>query len=519
MEGGAPPQRIGDVLSCSTNPSARYFTWVSRCRALLRHPSARVRLPSAGTGDIVHLTGARNASMDRKTRQRRYERKDYDQMVEFPVEIVGRDGVVRRYSFEDSVRLYQRRIASAATRHEDQSVAEAETLHCQRRIDQLRRSYLQRHGGEAVAGIPELEATPGLAGEAVAFLRRRLGEEISLDNVRLEAIGATEGGQILAVHGEGAPTLLLYLFAFSGAEGGPGREGFFRQVRLLEGSQGLGDGVEALIGYHHASDCGIVLTGDAELGRRLAGPRSSPESSPWEAAPSPPGFQTEAMGLVRRGELDEALACLERAFERDPYQRVAYLGACALADQLGRFEAGGMSAAMGAHYFPNDPAIAWHGAVSHLRLGQLDEARFQARRAEDLHADPHSVAVLAALIALVSGRQGEGLRRLRDAANLDQGQDPGLTRSRRRLRMALAIRRAIAMTGLLSLGLAGLLLAQGLAGAAFGALSTGLVVLATTGPAFRYWLVTRISSPGRSRLSLSSIANLGLSARIMRPDQ
>lgn len=456
--------------------------------------------------------------MDRKSRQLRYERKDYDLMVEFPVEIVGRDGVVRRYSFEDSVRLYQRRIASAASRHEDQSVAEAETLHCQRRIDQLRRSYLQRHGGEAMAGVPELEATPGLAGEAVAFLRRRLGEEVSLDRVRFEGVGSVDGGQVLAVYGSGAPTLLLYLFAFQGVEGGKGREAFFRQIRLLENSQGLGEGVEVLIGYHHASDCGIVLTGDADLNRAQAGRPALADSSPWEAAAPPPGFQSEAMALVRRGELAEALQLFERAYERDPFQRCAYLGACALADQLGHFEAAGLAAEMGGRYFPSDPAIAWHGAVAKLRLGQLDQARLKVQRAAALHADPHSVAVLSALIALLRGARLEGFQQLRDAAALDKGEDPGLRLTRRRLRLALAVRSAAFGSGLLGLLLAPLAaLSNPLGGLALAAVSLAVAVGAE--PAFRDWLRSRVSLPGRKGLGLSSAANLGLASAHTRPVQ
>ena len=34
-------------------------------------------------------------------RLRRYQNKDYDDLVDFPVEIVNRDGMVRRFSFED----------------------------------------------------------------------------------------------------------------------------------------------------------------------------------------------------------------------------------------------------------------------------------------------------------------------------------------------------------------------------------------------------------------------------------
>ncbi len=71
--------------------------------------------------------------VDKVRKLRRYQRKDYSQLVDFPVEIVGRDGVVRRYSFEASVRLYQRRIALAPMRYEDQEVVDAEVQHCRKR--------------------------------------------------------------------------------------------------------------------------------------------------------------------------------------------------------------------------------------------------------------------------------------------------------------------------------------------------------------------------------------------------
>ena len=61
-------------------------------------------------GRLVSLHGG---VLDKSHKIRRYKRKDYTAVVDFPVEIIGRDGVVRRYSFEESIRLYQRRIASA----------------------------------------------------------------------------------------------------------------------------------------------------------------------------------------------------------------------------------------------------------------------------------------------------------------------------------------------------------------------------------------------------------------------
>ena len=114
-------------------------------------------------------------AMEKGRKMRRYSRKDYTQLVDFPVEIVGRDGVVRRYSFEESVRLYQRRIASAALRYHDDEVVSAEVEHCRSRIVQLRKSYFARYGW---SGIHVMGATgaleDGLAAEVAAFIRRWL---------------------------------------------------------------------------------------------------------------------------------------------------------------------------------------------------------------------------------------------------------------------------------------------------------------------------------------------------------
>ncbi|MEC9388543.1 MAG: hypothetical protein VX944_00570, partial [Myxococcota bacterium] len=60
--------------------------------------------------------------MSKTNKIRRYRRKDYTSVVEFPVEIIGRDGMVRRYSFEESIRLYERRIASADIRYTDREL-------------------------------------------------------------------------------------------------------------------------------------------------------------------------------------------------------------------------------------------------------------------------------------------------------------------------------------------------------------------------------------------------------------
>ena len=103
----------------------------------------------AGDKLVLKLGGALNKSH----KIRRYKRKDYTAVVEFPVEIIGRDGVVRRYSFEESIRLYQRRIASADLRYSDTELIEAEKQHCINRINQLRKSFFARNGWPALEAV------------------------------------------------------------------------------------------------------------------------------------------------------------------------------------------------------------------------------------------------------------------------------------------------------------------------------------------------------------------------------
>ena len=200
-----------------------------------------------------------------KTRKlRRYTRKDYSQVVDFPVEIVGRDGVVRRYSFEESVRLYQRRIASASMRYGDHEVIDAEVHHCRRRIEQLRRSYFARYGWSAIKVMDSPGVLAGeFAGEVAAFLRRCL-EGTTLDPEALEFTYLEEGDhrQIYFVEqrltdfapaGRGpreaqtTERYLLYLYRFDSGTAEDARDGFFQLLKMLQSARSGGDGIETLV--------------------------------------------------------------------------------------------------------------------------------------------------------------------------------------------------------------------------------------------------------------------------------
>src|SRR5262245_39502528 len=151
--------------------------------------------------------------MDKTHKLQRYDRKDYSELVEFPVEIVGRDSVVRRYTFEDSIRLYQRRISCTPIRHRDPDLIRAEVHHCRSRIEQLRRSYFHRYGWGTPEGAPGAEQWFGdLSGELAAFLCRVFSVD-GRPEVRIEPVlPDTDGVSAWYVLQQSASAgMLLYL--------------------------------------------------------------------------------------------------------------------------------------------------------------------------------------------------------------------------------------------------------------------------------------------------------------------
>ena len=178
--------------------------------------------------------------MDKGRKLKRYGRKDYSQLVEFPVEIIGRDGVVRRYNFEQSVQLYQRRIASAGMRYSDASVVHAEVGHCRQRIQQLRRSYFVRHGWPALEQLDVFTQTgPGLAADLASFLRRTLvgskETEVSLSLSCLPSQGVKSTIFIQRSKNEQPDDqhFLVYMFCLTATEGCVHRAKFFEEKQFI----------------------------------------------------------------------------------------------------------------------------------------------------------------------------------------------------------------------------------------------------------------------------------------------
>ena len=400
--------------------------------------------------------------MDKGRKLRRYSRKDYTQLVDFPVEIVGRDGVVRRYSFEESVRLYQRRIASASLRYEDGEIVTAEVRHCRRRIGQLRESYFARYGWAAlqIPGGGQLDGE--LAGEVAAFLRKCIGPAMGdgLDGLELSFLGEEPDHRLYFVHSEGGlldgGSAILYLYRFETGGSCPEREAFFAYLKVLQTVRKAGPGVETLVAFHHTADCGLILSRQAATHEALSDAAPSPDDAGWDegdgAADDP---VRDAMVLLRKGRALDALGLLEAAYEAHPFRRSAYMAAVVVADQLGEHARGETAALMGSRYFPDDRLLSYHLAAARLRRRDPDgaEAALEPMRAD--HDGVAAVRLLRAIVLLERGRLGPGGRGLRDAARRAAG-NSDVEQAARMLRLQLLARRLLRVAGA-ALGLAAML--------------------------------------------------------------
>lgn len=306
--------------------------------------------------------------MDKDRRIRRYRRKDYTEMVEFPVEIVGRDGQVRRYDFEESIRLYQRRMHFAPMRFADEDVVAAEQGHCRARIEQLRRSYFHLYGwGGEGPEVTDVEH----AGELVSLLLRAFRVRERLD-VRFSRLGgdARSGELWFMERPSPAASFLLYAYHFDGPDGEAAQLAFAARLRELRGTGDCGGDAERLVIWRHANDCGFVVTGRGEDVSTIAALAPGDdgelglEPTPWD----------EAVSFVRRGDLPTAFLRCRWLVEEQPWHRDAYALGAALALTLRRALDAEDLALVGSCYAKNDPLLFYYGGLARLHQGRRPEA-------------------------------------------------------------------------------------------------------------------------------------------------
>ena len=357
--------------------------------------------------------------MDKSRKLQRYSRKDYTEVVEFPVEIVGRDGVVRRYSFEDSIRLYQRRVTFASIRYRDREIVDAEIEHCESRIEQLRRSYFHRNGwGTPAGGTDPMVEFGSLAGEVAAFLCRVLRvdgrPDISVAPIDTDdsAIGCYS---VRPLRSEAQLTLWVHTFTV----GDPRRDAFFEQLKRIESGD---NPAERLLAFHHTADCGFVMSASAADIDVLE--RWQAEEEPWhDDSPSPLDGLADT---VRLKDLAAVVAMASAMTSEQPWDLAAYTVGGAAAANLSDGILAEEFGLIGSRYFEDDAFMHYLVAAGRIQQGRYREAVEHARRAFDLEPDDIYIRRTLAYVLVQSG----DLREASAVMGWRLTQDPVLARLR-----------------------------------------------------------------------------------------
>jgi tetratricopeptide (TPR) repeat protein len=359
--------------------------------------------------------------MDKHRKLRKYRQKDYSMMVEFPVEIVGRNGVVRTYSFEDSVRLYQRRIASAASRYDDSELVRAEIDHCRQRIRQLRRSYYERYAWAAIRSLSKREVAGGeMAAEVAAFLARYAGSIDRAERYEIKALECSGAARVWYLSPPAGEPLLLYQYKLSAADDCPSRAAMEAFLASL-GSCAPEDEVEHLHASFDNADCGLILTGSQAFEER----EEPSEDLELDRVPGDvPDPVTQAVALLRAGSPERALQLLESLLAIQPDHRSASLTAALAAGHLGMPKQAELFVRLAMAYHPDDAILLHQLGIALLQQDRLDEAEQAFGDALELQPWLFPSRLLLILLALHDGQME------RSAVLLRQG-DPRMERGQR----------------------------------------------------------------------------------------
>lgn len=284
----------------------------------------------------------------------RYKSKDYSLCVDFPVEIIGKDGIIRHYSFEESIGLYQRRIRIAQMKSIVDEIKEAEIDHCTKRIAQLRRSFYTRYGWEAFIFHEDTpDAIPNeVLGELSAYFRRRFGCGIHTQRAMLTLLDMNEDLTTISVFWESSQFLLYVPLTAAGSQN-------IKDIFSLHQNTNHTENVLDIV---ENEDFSFVLTSlDANTNIPTFDSNSETQSHSF----------LEAIQAIHNGNLLEAMGHFILAIDENPYQRGAYWGGAILAEQLRAHGENEIILTMARHYFPKDVGLLLR--LSACKIRKMDQ--------------------------------------------------------------------------------------------------------------------------------------------------
>ena len=280
--------------------------------------------------------------------------KRYHDFIDFPVEIVGKDGVVRYYTFEESVSLYQRRIRLARLRYDTPAAREREIEHCSNRIAQLRRSFFARYGWESFELTGTIPSTLPIeiSGEISAYFRRQFGCGNNQKSATLECIVEEAYFWMFTVQ---LDVWQGMLYCSSNVEAIDNlSQQFDTQPR---------DDVEFIVDMYACADFSVLLTSMGGMPEKATQPEVIPIPS-----------MNAVFQCISDGKLVRALALTIQITDEEPFNKQAYWAGIVLSEQLRVHTQGLMLAEMALSHFPAEPLFVKRMVELNVRLGEYERA-------------------------------------------------------------------------------------------------------------------------------------------------
>jgi len=365
---------------------------------------------------------------------RSFAEKDYTESIGFPVELVGRDGVIRRYSYEESIIVYQKRIESAHQRYGDPDLAEAEIDHCYKRIEQLKRSWSKlssSHTPENPAAVTLDQQDENAANACKEFVRNWYTDSLAGHvlvtsepiNVLLSLLEKKDTFLVFHVSVGGQENgQLLYVFLFDADEDKDNlaREQYNQYWELLDSNHhsNIKD-VEKLLSHEANDHFGFILTASDEMNAARTDLAAEILHNVLNQTENPQDLNAAkihlknlieedpnhadahyALGVLYVNEnnlqnaMEEVMACLAL----QPYHLDAYIALNSICGHLNRHKEAEPYCIMASHYFPDNDLVYFQLGINYLRQNRPTDAVKPLQKCLSINQEHKEASKLLTLI-------------------------------------------------------------------------------------------------------------------------